>query len=85
MQTLANYLCNVLCNSYLILKYFKCHKIHDYYVTLNTCYNVKSVPQVDEDRKNQERLQDLIDKLQNKIRSYKRQAEEAVGVLRIIL
>ena len=46
---------------------------------------MKSVPQVDEDRKNQERLQDLIDKLQNKIRSYKRQAEEAVGVLRIIL
>lgn len=35
--------------------------------------------QVDEDRKNQERLQDLIDKLQNKIRVYKRQAEEAVS------
>lgn len=35
--------------------------------------------QVDEDRKNQDRLQDLIDKLQNKIRVYKRQAEEAVS------
>lgn len=35
--------------------------------------------QVDEDRKNQERLQDLIDKLQNKIKAYKRTAEEAVS------
>ena len=34
--------------------------------------------QVDEDRKNQERLQDLIDKLQAKIKTYKRQSEEAV-------
>jgi uncharacterized coiled-coil protein SlyX len=36
--------------------------------------------QVDEDRKNQDRLQDLIDKLQNKIRVYKRQADEAVSI-----
>lgn len=35
--------------------------------------------QADEDRKNQERLQDLIDKLQNKIKTYKRQVEEAVS------
>jgi len=54
-------------------------------VTLNECYNVNSVPQVDEDRKNAERLQDLIDKLQNKIRNYKRQAEEAVCILSSIL
>ena len=35
--------------------------------------------QSDEDRKNQERLQDLIDKLQAKIKLYKRQVEEAVS------
>lgn len=35
--------------------------------------------QSDEDRKNQERLQDLADKLQNKIKTYKRQVEEAVS------
>ena len=35
--------------------------------------------QADEDRKNQERLQELIDKLQNKIKIYKRQVEEAVS------
>ena len=35
--------------------------------------------QADEDRKNQERLQDLIDKLQGKIKTYKRQVEEAVS------
>lgn len=34
--------------------------------------------QADEDRKAQERLQDMIDKLQNKIKTYKRQVEEAV-------
>jgi uncharacterized FlaG/YvyC family protein len=36
--------------------------------------------QVDEDRKNSERLQELIDKLQGKIKTYKRQAEEAVSI-----
>ncbi|KAL4239976.1 hypothetical protein ACF0H5_000772 [Mactra antiquata] len=41
--------------------------------------------QVDEDRKNQERLQDLIDKLQTKIKTYKRQAEEAEEVAAINL
>ena len=35
--------------------------------------------QADEDRKNQERLQDIVDKLQNKIKTYKRQVEEAVS------
>merc|ERR1712226_944421 len=33
--------------------------------------------QSDEDRKNQERLQDMVDKLQAKIKTYKRQVEEA--------
>ena len=36
--------------------------------------------QADEDRKNQERLQDLIDKLQSKIKTFKRQVEEAVSI-----
>jgi hypothetical protein len=33
--------------------------------------------QAEEDRKNQLRLQDLTEKLQNKIKIYKRQVEEA--------
>ena len=33
--------------------------------------------QAEEDRKNQQRLQDLSEKLQNKIKLYKRQVEEA--------
>lgn len=33
--------------------------------------------QSEEDRRNQARLQDLVDNLQNKLRSYKRQTEEA--------
>jgi uncharacterized protein YlxW (UPF0749 family) len=33
--------------------------------------------QVEEDRKTQLRLQDLVEKLQNKIKVYKRQVEEA--------
>lgn len=39
--------------------------------------------QTEEDRKNLARLQDLVDKLQLKVKSYKRTAEEAVrtGVL----
>lgn len=36
--------------------------------------------QADEDRKGQERMQDMIDKLQNKIKTYKRQVEEAVSI-----
>lgn len=34
--------------------------------------------QVEEDKKNCERLTDLAEKLQNKLRVYKRQAEESV-------
>lgn len=34
--------------------------------------------QAEEDKKNLVRLQDLIDKLQTKVKSYKRQTEEAV-------
>lgn len=33
--------------------------------------------QADEDKKNHERMQDLVDKLQQKIKTYKRQIEEA--------
>ena len=36
--------------------------------------------QADEDRKNQERLQELVEKLQLKIKTFKRQAEEAVSI-----
>ena len=35
--------------------------------------------QTEEDKKNVKRLQDLVDKLQLKVKSYKRQAEEAVS------
>lgn len=38
----------------------------------------KHLLKVDEDKKNFERLQDLIDKLQNKLKTQKRQIEEAV-------
>ena len=37
--------------------------------------------QCDEDRKMQERLQDMMDKLQCKVKTYKRQVEEAVSYL----
>lgn len=36
--------------------------------------------QADEDKKNQERLQELIEKLQSKVLTYKRQVEEAVSI-----
>ena len=39
--------------------------------------------QADEDRKSQERMQDMIDKLQNKIKTYKRQVEEAVSLVNL--
>jgi len=35
--------------------------------------------QQEEDKKNYERLTDLVDKLQQKIKTYKRQVEEAVS------
>merc|ERR1719179_10179 len=41
--------------------------------------------QSDEDRKNQERLQDMVDKLQQKIKTYKRQVEEAEEIAAINL
>lgn len=37
--------------------------------------------QAEEDRKNLARMQDLVDKLQSKVKSYKRQYEEAVSAL----
>ncbi len=37
--------------------------------------------QIDEDKKNQERMQDLVDKLQAKLKTSKRQVEEAVSPL----
>lgn len=37
--------------------------------------------QTEEDKKNIARLQDLVDKLQLKMKSYKRQAEEAVSIV----
>ncbi len=35
--------------------------------------------QLEEDKKNHERLTDLVEKLQQKIKTYKRQVEEAVS------
>lgn len=35
-------------------------------------------PKTEEDKKNVNRLQDLVDKLQLKVKAYKRQSEEAV-------
>ena len=37
--------------------------------------------QTEEDKKNVTRLQDLVDKLQLKVKAYKRQAEEAVSLI----
>ena len=42
---------------------------------LNLLYTL----QTEEDKKNVLRLQDLVDKLQLKVKSYKRQAEESVS------
>ena len=41
--------------------------------------------QTEEDRKNQARLQDLIEKLQNKLKVYKRQVEEAEEIASVNL
>ena len=35
--------------------------------------------QIDEDHKAQERMKDMIDKLQQKMKAYKKQVDEAVG------
>lgn len=52
---------------------------------LQHCPSLVTTPhsrlQSEEDRKNVLRLQDLVDKLQVKVKSYKRQAEEAVSHL----
>lgn len=64
------------------------HKTHIYNETTIKCFWSK-VPvvfiifQTEEDRKNILRLQDLVDKLQAKVKSYKRQAEEAVSILKM--
>lgn len=49
-----------------------------YYNNLVLCF------QTEEDRKNLARLQDLADKLQLKVKSYKKAAEEAVSTLSIL-
>ena len=41
--------------------------------------------QAEEDRKNQSRLQDLVEKLQNKLKVYKRQTEEAEEIAAVNL
>ena len=41
--------------------------------------------QTEEDGKNVARLQDLVDKLQLKVKSYKRSVEEAVSIHSIVL
>merc|ERR1711894_159951 len=41
--------------------------------------------QADEDRRNQERMADMVDKLQQKIKTYKRQVEEAEEVAAVNL
>lgn len=40
--------------------------------------------QAEEDRKNLARMQDLVDKLQSKVKSYKRQFEEAVSQMPLV-
>ena len=42
---------------------------------------ISSLLQTEEDKKNVTRLQDLVDKLQLKVKGYKRQAEEAVSLI----
>ena len=42
-------------------------------------YTFINIFQTDEDRKNVTRLQDLVDKLQLKVKAYKRTSEEAVS------
>lgn len=47
-----------------------------YEITLTLCFEMH---QTEEDRKNVARLQDLVDKLQLKVKAYKRTTEEAVS------
>ena len=54
-------------------------------ISIQNCnYFVLFCFQTEEDRKNLARLQDLTDKLQLKVKSYKRNAEEAVSTLSIL-
>lgn len=46
----------------------------------HACLSCFLLTQTEEDRKNVARLQDLVDKLQLKVKAYKRSAEEAVSV-----
>lgn len=41
--------------------------------------------QSEEDQKNQQRMQELVERLQNKMKAYKRQVEEAVRHLGLLL
>lgn len=41
--------------------------------------------QSEEDQKNQQRMQELVERLQNKMKAYKRQVEEAVRHLILLL
>lgn len=41
--------------------------------------------QSEEDQKNQQRMQELVERLQNKMKAYKRQVEEAVRHLVLLL
>lgn len=41
--------------------------------------------QSEEDQKNQQRMQELVERLQNKMKAYKRQVEEAVHHLILLL
>ena len=50
------------------------HKLHEH--TTNVMDSLSL--QTEEDKKNMAKLQDLVDKLQMKVKGYKRQAEEAV-------
>ena len=44
-------------------------------------FSLSNVHQTEEDKKNGCRLQDLVDKLQLKVKAYKRQSEEAVSLI----
>lgn len=51
-------------------------------MTMTLCFEMH---QTEEDRKNIARLQDLVDKLQLKVKSYKRSTEEAVSAAMLFL
>lgn len=53
---------------------------NEFFSNSDTIYLLSFSFQTEEDRKNVLRLQDLVDKLQTKVKAYKRQAEEAVSI-----